>query len=391
MKVGIFHRYPIDLVIGTNPAFPVIIKSLESNGGEIYFVSFTGNNKAKHKNIRFREIELDFNRESSRDKLLKTLLWILFTPFSARRLVKKDKVRRIYCDDSIPFYAFFIKLFVGRKCKVLMRLGDLQTGYLFADQGIFRGIVFKIISFFEVLMWKKMDGIIAISPPFKKFIIESGVSPEKVSVVRECIDLDMFSPGQTNIRKEHGISNDDIVVMFHGAIVPCKGTTVLLEAIKKVLKNFSNLKCMIVGDGSSFKEATDFVENNNLKGNVILIGWVDFKLVPNFINGADIGIALRNNNMANNFVVTTALLQYWACKKPLLVPRLDAMEEIVDDGVNGILFEPGDADSLAEKIEFLIKNKNMWHSLGENGRKTASKYFDKTKIGQEMSKAILHL
>lgn len=389
MGIGIFHRYPMDLVVGTNPAFPSMLRAIEEKLGTVFFVSFAGNDQARHPGICFRELGMRFNRGNPWDKLIKSLLWILLSPFLARRLVKRDGVRLIYCDDSIPFYAFLIKLFVGRRCKVLMRLGDLQTGYMFAGQGVLKEMVFRVMNLFEVLMWKGMDGIIAISPQFKEFLIEKGVDAKKVSVVRECIDLDVFSRSKSGVREEYSISDDEILVLFHGAIEPCKGLPLLLGAARSLITEYDRLRFMVVGDGSSLKEAREFVDAHNMGSRVILTGWQSFSRMPEFVNAADIGIALRSDNMANNFIVTTALLQHWGCENPLLVPRLEAMAEVAHDGVNAVFFEAGNEEDLKDKLRYMIENRGMWRSLGKSGRETAARYFEKSMIGRNMAGAVV--
>ena len=130
MKFLVLHRYPIDLAIGTNPSFPFMLEYLNEKASEITLLSFKGNSKKDYPKIHFKELGFSFDRGNSFDKLTKSFLWLFLAPFVASRLAKKKNVDLIYCDDSIPYYPFFIKLLVGKKRKVC------HAAWRFAD-GIF--------------------------------------------------------------------------------------------------------------------------------------------------------------------------------------------------------------------------------------------------------------
>ena len=384
MNVLVLHRYPIDLAIGTNPSFPYMFELLNEKVEEISFLSFKGNSKKKYQDITFEELNFSFDRSNSFDKTLKSFMWLILAPIAAWNLARKKDLQLIYCDDSFPFYPSIIKLLVGKKCKVFMRLGDLQTGYFLAGQGIVKNILFYIFHSIEVVTWKYIDRIITISNPFKEYVKNKGIDPKKISVVKESINLEFFYPENSKLREEYKIGKNATIIMFHGAIEKSKGVEVLLAAAEKLIATHPNLYFFIIGDGTAFNAIKVKVEKETLKQRIILTGWLDLKKIPYFINGADVGIALRNDNMANHFVVTTALMQYWACEKPVLAPKLDSIKEIVIDGENGILFEGGNVNDLAEKIECILKMNGKWACMGKNGKKIVRENFEKVNIAKEM-------
>ncbi len=384
MNILVLHRYPIDLAIGTNPSFPYMLERLYNFADDVTLISFKGNTKNKFPKIKFKELRFSFDRGNSIDKLFKSILWLFLSPLVARSVAKKNNIDLIYCDDSIPYYPYFIKILVGKKTKVVMRLGDLQTGYFFADQGFIKKIFFHVFHYFELVAWRKIDWIIAISNPFRKYVEKEGIDPNKIFVVKESINLDSFYPMTSRMREQYNIEDNAIVIMFHGAIEKSKGVEVLLDAAQKIMPKHNELYLLIVGNGTAFNEIRNKGEQGRYKDRIIFTGWVELNKIPEFLNAADIGIALRNENIGNNFVVTTALMQYWACEKPLLAPDLAAIQEIVVDGENAILFKKGNSDDLAEKIDEIIKNRDRWQSMGKLGRKTVRENFDKTKVAQDM-------
>ena len=327
--------------------------------------------------LNYMYLPLRFNRSKNIDSTLKTYLWVLLAPLLTAYVQRKFDIGLIYCDDSVPYYGFIIKL-LARRAKVVIRLGDLQSGYAFADK---HPLLFKLALKIEVSMWRKVDGIVAISEPFKEFIINQGIDKNKVKVVKECIDIGELDLVDCDV-KYTGI------IMFHGALVKCKGLEVLIDAFNMIRKDYPGLKLMIAGGGSEEKNIKKYVIKNNVN-NVDFTGWYDHCKLKNLMNNVQIGVAMRSPNIANNFVVTTCLLENWVYRKPVIVPDLDAFNDEVADGVNGIFYRAGDAKDLYKKLKYLYTNPNLYGKLVKNGMDSAKKVFDHKKIANDMCISVL--
>lgn len=68
-------------------------------------------------------------------------------------------------------------------------------------------------------------------------------------------------------------------------------------------------------------------------------------------------------------------LEAGACRKPVVATRVGGIPEVVEDGVNGFLTEPGDIDALAEKVAALIADPNLRTRMGEAGRARVERDF----------------
>jgi glycosyltransferase involved in cell wall biosynthesis len=144
-----------------------------------------------------------------------------------------------------------------------------------------------------------------------------------------------------------------------------------------------NAKFIIVGDGPSLGSLKDLVKELRITDHVIFTGWVPYQRIPEYLGICDVGVVMRSGVLANNFVLTTALLQLWACGKPVVAPNLGAISQVVMHGENGLLFKPDDPEDLAEKIVYLIMNPNMARKFREEGIMLARKKFDCKVIGEK--------
>lgn len=385
MKICIIHRYPISVIRETNPSFPLFMKKLLFNGHKVFFVSCRKKaGECHNKNILYRELSFTIDRSRASDKLLKSLLFTLLVPFKVYNLHRREHLDLVYCDDSLPFYGYLINVIA--KTKTIIRLGDLQTAYMFADRGRVGKLLFKILFAFERYMWRKVDKVIAISDAFKTFLVDNGIPESKIGVVPESIDVEMFrAQGPTvKIRKRYGINNDILLIMFHGVITRCKGLYTLLRAVPLVLKQIPAAKFMIIGNGPELKRLKKLSQKLGIENSVIFTGWIPFQEIPRYLNEADVGIPMRSGNLGNNFVVTTALLQYWAMKKPIVAPNLSAMASIIDNNSNGLLFKPDDKNDAAKKIIYILQKREEAKKMGIQGRITTEQIFNIGLIAQKM-------
>jgi len=390
MRIAVLHRYPVSQVIGTNASFPSFIRELTRRGHKVVYLTYKNPRKEKRlRRISYRELPFYFRRGNRGDKLIKTILWTFLAPLKSWQMARKDKIEIFYCDDSVPYYGFLTKLLVGKR-KVVIRLGDLQSGYNFADQGALRGLLFKLSLFLERLMWQKVDGLVAISHPFAEFIEKQSIK-KKIEVVEESIDIEKFKPGKKGTLKKKFSIRGKPLIMFHGALLPCKGLATFIKAIPFVLKEIPSAVFVIAGGGAEEGKLRRMGKVWFDKKKLFFTGWYDHDKLPGFLADVDIGVVMRSSNTANNFVVTTCLLELWVSEKPVIVPDLAAMRGVVKEEINGFFFTPDDEKDLAKKIIYLVNNKSLWRKLGKNGRKTAKKYFDKNLIGKKMVNALERL
>lgn len=373
-KIAVLHRYPPKQVIGTNASFVPFLETLISRGFEVFYVTYKdGKFPFELAGLNFVYIPFSFERGNTLDLFVKTVLWIFLVPFYVLYLQIKYKLDIVYCDDSVPYYGFLSKL-ISPFSKVVIRLGDLQMGYFVADINI---RLFNLFLKMEVAMWRKLDGLIPISQRFKDYIISNTVDASKIKVVEESINLD--NDGVSFEKKSH----KKVVFLFHGTLVSCKGLDVLIKAFHKFSQNKPDVELVIAGGGYAERKIRNLVRKLRL-GNVVFTGWYNLEQLEEIMQGVDISVVMRSPNLANNFVVTTCLLENWKYKIPVIVPDLYSFRNVIKDGENGVLFKAGDVNDLADRMNYLYNNKNLWKNLGEKGYKTAREKFYYKDIAQKM-------
>ena len=159
-------------------------------------------------------------------------------------------------------------------------------------------------------------------------------------------------------------------ILYVGRLVRQKGVFTLVRAMSHLPAEGAPL--YIVGDGESRAELETLVSNLNLHDRVKLLG-------PRW--GEDLRRLMKNSR----FLVIPSewydnlpliLCQAYAMAKPVVASAINGIPEYVDNGVDGLLFEPGNAEQLAHCIGRLSADTSMLSTMAGNARRKAEEVFD---------------
>ncbi|MFO7447662.1 MAG: glycosyltransferase family 4 protein [Ignavibacteriaceae bacterium] len=218
---------------------------------------------------------------------------------------------------------------------------------------------------------------LAISRVIKKNLLETvPLTEDKIIILHNGIDIKRFNPENVDnkkIRKEFGISENEILIGMLARFSPGKGHEQFLEAAKKLSSKYNNLKFLIVGEasrGESVYEETikKLAESHGLK-NIIFSGFRSD--IPEVLAAMDIFVFPSH---AEAFGI--ALAEALAMGIPSVASNSDGILDITVDGVTGYLFENKNAADLEIKIELLIKSQETRDKFGIAARQRAVEKFD---------------
>jgi len=372
-KVILFiHRYPLDLVISTAPQTKMLLKTL-SKKYYIYYISFSSRKNRSSSELKFSNLEnIKIPISLSRGEplfFLKSILFpLLLMPFLIKLKMSQQNIVLTHCDDALPYYYYTVKKILNTK--ITYRMGDYMIGYLVdPDKSLLHRILHNILYSTQRRMLSKLDLIIVISNELYKYLIKSGISSVNISVVPESIDIEIIKHlnllNKNNrylmqLRNKLGLTKKDLILVFHGSMVPWKNLDVILKAFSLVIKEKPSSKLLIIGYGPLFNQIRKLSINLRLKNYVIFTGWLPYRETLEYVMISDIGVVARKKILANQFILTTALLQYLALGKPALAPDLLAIKELYKNFnlEKLLIYNPNDPHDLATKIIKIIDNLN---------------------------------
>ncbi|MBW1678996.1 MAG: glycosyltransferase family 4 protein [Deltaproteobacteria bacterium] len=212
--------------------------------------------------------------------------------------------------------------------------------------------IHKMVRIYE----KNIEMFIAPSNFLKEKLIEFGIDPKKLVHIPNFIRVNQYLP-------QYQHSN---YFVYFGRISEEKGIATLIKAMRKV----KGAQLYIVGEGKSRKELERFTHREGAE-NIKWLGYKGGEELKSIIKDA-MFVALPSECYEN---CPMSLLEAYALGKPVIGSNIGGIPEIVEDGITGFLFEPGNPEELAEKINHLIFHPRLIGKLGKNSRERVEREY----------------
>ena len=228
------------------------------------------------------------------------------------------------------------------------------------------GKKFILLKFIERLTYFFSTNLFCNSFGLKKFINEN-LTKKDVKVIAQGsingVDTEFFKNTKTLdekelIRDKFKIDKKDFVITFVGRIVKDKGINELIEAFVDLSKKYNNLKLLLVGD---YEEHLNPIKNENK----ILIDSLDSIITVGFQNDIRDFLSITDLFVLPSYRegLPNSLIEAGSFGIPLLATNINGCNEIIDDGITGILVEKKSAKKLEEAIDKLLEDKELYNSI----------------------------
>jgi glycosyltransferase involved in cell wall biosynthesis len=202
-----------------------------------------------------------------------------------------------------------------------------------------------------------IDLFISPSSFLRNKMIEFGIDENKIVHIPNFINSSEYTPNYSN-------SN---YILYFGRLEKHKGLETFIAAMKHVKAS----KLYLVGEGSYRNMLERYSKKNNMK-NVVFLGFVTRKKLIELVRFS-LFTVLPSEWYEN---CPMAVLESFAFGKPVIGANIGGIPDLIDDGSTGMLFDSGDVDDLAEKINYLLINKNLVVKMGRNARKMVEEKYN---------------
>ena len=214
--------------------------------------------------------------------------------------------------------------------------------------------------------------IVCVSELLRENLIgRTSVDAEKITLIKNGIDCDHFSPvNQGNLREQYCLPGDVFIVGALGNLRPAKDYPTAIRAMQLVVAQDPSVHLLIAGDTKHtlYTELSALVDELDLNRNVRFVGFCDRP--SEFLAGIDLYM-LASKTEGHPFSVIQAM----ASGKAVLATRCGVETMFLDDG-GAVLVDVGSAAQLAEKTLELKRSPWLREALGAAGRKNALKNYD---------------
>lgn len=255
--------------------------------------------------------------------------------------------------ESPAYWAALVWSKIFRKKFVLWSGSTLTSGTM---RNFFVNSVRKIFI-------KNADAYLSYGTLAKEFLIFHGAQPEKIIVGCNAVDVEWLKrenqrlvSEKERIKKQKGFPR--LNILFSGQLIPRKGLPVLLDAFHKI--NNTDIGLIVLGEGHEKEKYQKYCSENKIK-NVFFEGYQPPEKLPEYYAIADVFV-LPSQREVWGLVVNEAMV----CRLPVICSEYAGIaRDLMQDGVNGYIFNPHSIDSLFEKLQKILFNETLRRNMGE--------------------------
>ena len=221
------------------------------------------------------------------------------------------------------------------------------------------------------------DKIVCISDAEKESALREKIcKPSKLQVIYNGIDLEEIEKTTPMSRAQLGIPEDAFVVGMVGRLSKQKAPDTFVKSAKLIKEKIPNTFFLMVGDGELRDQVESLINQYDLGSSFLITGWVDTPTA--YMKIMDVGMLLSR---WEGFGLV--LPEYMACGVPIVATNVDAIPNIIRDGVNGLLVKKDNYYEATKQVMVLYDNFEIKNKIVENATQCVNDKFNGQRVAQE--------
>lgn len=246
----------------------------------------------------------------------------------------------------------------------------------------------KVMKYAVPFTLRRADMITCDGANSKDAMVEMGIEDEKIKMIFHGIDTKKFDPSHKdkNIVNEFGIF-DSPTVLSTRRLGPIHDVGTLIRAVPLVLEEIPDAKFIIVGEGEQKECLMDLAKSLDVFDATRFVGWIQNDKLPQYLASVDVYVSTSLSDSG----LAAGTAEAMACGLPAVITDFGDNGKWVEDGVNGFTVPLKDPKSLAEKIIYLLKNKDIRMEFGMRNRKVIEERSNHYKEMEKMRNIYIDL
>jgi len=198
-------------------------------------------------------------------------------------------------------------------------------------------------------------------------------------VVRSGVDVEVFhNASGTSIREKYGLEKDFVLLQV-GNFQVSKGQADSIMALYELSKNYDRIKLILDGSGGSKEQLIKLSEKLGVKEKVLFLHSNDDEELANVYAACDVFL------FPQQITWGLAAVEAMAASKPVIVSNKCGASEIIESGVNGMIFDQTRPKEIVQNVSLLLDNADLRKNLGENAYEYVKSHLSWEKYAKAMA------
>ncbi len=237
----------------------------------------------------------------------------------------------------------------------------------------------------ELGLYKDADKVVAVTEAFKSNLIQRGIDAEKIEVVTNGSNVDLFFPREKDHSLLQSLSLENkFIVGYIGTHGMAHSLDFIVQSISKI--DDEDIHFIFIGDGSQKNNIVNLAGTLSLK-NITFLDPVSKVEVPKYLSIIDVSLAPLIKSDTFKTVIPSKIFESSAMQKPTLLGVQGQAQEIIEKYGAGVCFEPENEKDFIDKV-LILKNDKFIYESSKEGCMQLALNFDRKKLANKMLKII---
>ena len=240
-------------------------------------------------------------------------------------------------------------------------------------------------------LYRAADHVVALSPGMKDGIVRTGVSAEKVTMIPNASDLDLFHPDLDGCASRDRLGlGERFAAVYFGAMGRANGLEYAIEAARLLAeRGRDDIVLVLHGSGGKRQELRALARQYELE-NVVFSDLVPDKAeVARIVAGCDVCMTIYRAAKEHTWS-PNKMFDALAAGKPVLINVPGWLGETIEDNQCGRSLDPHRPEVLADALEQLSGDPELCRQMGDNARALAEREFDRRILAGRLEKVLLN-
>jgi glycosyltransferase involved in cell wall biosynthesis len=271
-------------------------------------------------------------------------------------------------------------------------LGRMGVPFLLGSEAISLedSVVGRRAPFLVRKLVRRSAGVIVPGRASREHALDLGMHSDRVFVAPNAVDVQRFAPAPSlevkrAMRGELGLPQGKTLCLSVGRLLPTKGFDDVLDAFEAMPRDARNPHLLIAGDGPLRQTMEKRVAQNPcLRESVSIVGYVPEELLPKYYMASDIFVFPTRRDIWG-LVLNEAMAAGLACVSS---DAAAATQDLIDDGINGVVVPAGEPRKLQEAVVRLHEDPILRDRMGRLARQGVLEHFTPEKQAMGYLQAI---
>jgi glycosyltransferase involved in cell wall biosynthesis len=255
----------------------------------------------------------------------------------------------------------------------IVQLGQLRS----------RALV-RALEALETGLYRRAAGIVVNTRAFIEHIAARGIPRERIELVYNGIDLEMFRPRPRDaaLLRAHGLEGK-FLAAYVGTLGLAHGLVTLIDAAER-LREERDVVFLLIGEGADRERLEAEIARRGLS-NVKLLGLRPRAEIPAWIASIDVTLVLLRDLPVFETVIPSKIFEFLAQERPVVVAARGEIRRLVAEHKAGLVIDPENAEQLAAAVLRLRRHPEEGAQLARSGREWVEADFVRDVLARRMA------